>query len=61
MPCTAKIRYNADPQPATVTDLGSEIIVRFDAPQSAITPGQAVVLYNENTVLGGAWIEKAMD
>lgn len=61
MPCSAKIRYNAEPQPATVTDGGGEIIVRFDAPQSAITPGQAVVLYDDDRVLGGGWIEKAMD
>jgi tRNA-specific 2-thiouridylase len=27
----------------------------------AITPGQAVVLYDGDTVLGGGWIEKAMD
>ena len=60
-PCLAKIRYNHDPQPATVMAEGGEIIVRFDEPQMAITPGQAVVLYDGDIVLGGGWIEKAMD
>jgi tRNA-specific 2-thiouridylase len=34
-----------------------ELTVRFDQPQSAITPGQAVVLYDGDVVLGGGWIE----
>ena len=33
--------------------------VRFDEPQSAITPGQAVVLYDGDVVLGGGWIDGA--
>jgi tRNA-uridine 2-sulfurtransferase len=61
IPCQAKIRYNHDPQPATVMAEGGEIVVRFDEPQTAITPGQAVVLYDGDMVLGGGWIEKALD
>ena len=34
-----------------------ELSVTFDEPQSAITPGQAVVLYDGDVVLGGGWIE----
>jgi tRNA-specific 2-thiouridylase len=34
-----------------------ELLVRFDQPQSAVTPGQAVVLYDGEVVLGGGWIE----
>ena len=57
--CHAKIRYNHLPQPATASMKGGELHVRFDEPQSAITPGQAVVLYDHDVVLGGGWIESA--
>jgi tRNA-specific 2-thiouridylase len=60
MACTAKIRYNHAPQPARVKITGAdEMIVEFDEPQSAITPGQAVVVYDGDIVLGGGWIERA--
>jgi tRNA-specific 2-thiouridylase len=60
LPCHAKIRYNHQPQPATVGLTGDdELSVHFDEPQSAITPGQAVVLYDGDVVLGGGWIESA--
>jgi tRNA-specific 2-thiouridylase len=58
--CTAKIRYRHAGVPATVTatpDGGAE--VRFDAPQPAVTPGQAVAFYDGTRVLGGGWIEQA--
>ncbi len=45
--------------PATVTPEGDAITVRFDEPQPAITPGQAVVLYDDDIVLGGGWIDCA--
>jgi tRNA-specific 2-thiouridylase len=58
--CSAKIRYNHDPQPAHVVVSGEdEITLTFDEPQSAITPGQAVVLYDGERVLGGGWIDSA--
>jgi tRNA-uridine 2-sulfurtransferase len=59
--CTAKIRYNHDPQPGPVVLSGDTMTVRFTEPQSAITPGQAVVVYDGDTLLGGGWIEKAID
>jgi tRNA-uridine 2-sulfurtransferase len=60
MPCAAKIRYNHQPQSATVNVVSdNELGVTFDEPQSAITPGQAVVLYDNDIVLGGGWIERA--
>jgi tRNA-specific 2-thiouridylase len=58
--CSAKIRYNHQPQPAMAQIIGAdELSVRFDEPQSAITPGQALVLYDGDEVLGGGWIERA--
>lgn len=59
--CQAKIRYNHDPQPATAQVTGDdELTVRFDEPQTAITPGQAVVLFDDDVVLGGGWIDSSM-
>ena len=56
--CTAKTRYQAKEVACTVTALpGSRAEVRFDAPVRAITAGQAVVLYDGDTVLGGGTIE----
>jgi tRNA-specific 2-thiouridylase len=33
-----------------------EVLVRFDEPQRAVTPGQAVVFYDQDLVVGGGWI-----
>jgi tRNA-specific 2-thiouridylase len=60
LPCTAKIRYRHPGCPAKVaatSDGGA--VVRFAEPQSAVTPGQAVVFYDGLRVLGGGWIESA--
>ncbi len=55
-----KIRYLHTAAPATVYPSGdARVRVIFDEPQRAITPGQAVVFYNGNIVLGGAWINRA--
>ncbi|OWK40606.1 tRNA-specific 2-thiouridylase MnmA [Fimbriiglobus ruber] len=58
--CAAKIRYRHSPCAATIRatpDGGAE--VRFSEPQTAVTPGQAVVFYDGARVLGGGWIETA--
>ncbi len=53
-----RIRYRHKEAPAQVLPLGEDRFkVRFDSPQSAITPGQAAVVYNGDTVIGGGWIE----
>ncbi|HEY7426172.1 MAG TPA: tRNA 2-thiouridine(34) synthase MnmA [Gemmataceae bacterium] len=58
--CQAKIRYRHTAAPARVTVLGDgKAKVEFDTPQSAVTPGQAVVIYAGSRVLGGGWIETA--
>ncbi|MDE1890194.1 MAG: tRNA 2-thiouridine(34) synthase MnmA [Planctomycetota bacterium] len=55
----AKIRYNHVPAPAVVYPHGvDKVRVVFKEPQRAITPGQAVVFYHNDTVVGGGWIER---
>ena len=59
---TAQIRHRHQAAPATVRPLdhspaGARAEVVFDAPQLAITPGQAVVFYEDDAVVGGGWIE----
>lgn len=55
--CKARPRYNAKEAWATVTKLDQDKIqVVFDEPQRAITKGQAVVLYDEDVVIGGGTI-----
>jgi tRNA-specific 2-thiouridylase len=59
--CLAKIRYRHAPAPALVTPMGdAQVRVAFAEPQSAVTPGQAVVFYDGTRVLGGGWIEEAL-
>lgn len=55
--CKAKIRYRQCEQWATVLPTGETTVhIVFDEPQRAITPGQAAVLYDGDTVLGGGTI-----
>lgn len=54
---TAKIRYNHKGEPCTLRRLGEDLVeCRFEAPVRAITPGQAVVFYQGDTVVGGGTI-----
>ncbi len=56
--CRAKIRYNSPPSPAAVTLLAeNRMHVTFDEPCFGVAPGQAVVCYDGDRVLGGGWIE----
>ena len=58
---TARARYNQKEQPATVYPEENGLVkVVFDAPQRAMTPGQAVVLYLGDTVLGGGTISQVL-
>lgn len=53
----AKIRYNMHQAPCTVEVLpGGDVQLTFDTPQRAVTPGQAAVIYDGDTVLGGGRI-----
>jgi tRNA-specific 2-thiouridylase len=59
--CAAKIRYRHAAVPATVTvSADGGAVVRFAAPQPAVTPGQAVALYDGPRLLGGGWIDRAV-
>ena len=56
---TACTRYHQKEQPATASmTADGRLNVVFDAPQRAVTPGQAVVLYQGDLVLGGGTIEE---
>ncbi len=59
--CEGQIRYQH--QAATCTATASPdgtLRVEFDEPQSAITPGQALVLYHGDEVIGGGWIDRVL-
>lgn len=56
--CEVKVRYNSPPTPGRVRFLGPDTLdVALDEPVAAVTPGQAVVCYGGNQVLGGGWID----
>jgi tRNA-specific 2-thiouridylase len=57
MPVRVKIRHRHEPAPALIETVGDdEILVTFEQAQRAITPGQAAVFYQGDTVVGGGWI-----
>lgn len=59
MRVTAKVRYAHQGAPASLYRFGEDRLeVVFDEPQRAVTPGQAVVFYRDDIVIGGATIDK---
>jgi len=57
----SRIRYNHKKARALVTKIGTDSVrVDFDEPQAAPTPGQAVVFYNKDVVVGGGWIKNIL-
>ncbi len=58
---TVKIRYRYPPIPARILPQpDSKAEVRFQYACPAVTPGQAVVFYDGDRILGGGWIEGAL-
>jgi tRNA-specific 2-thiouridylase len=56
--CQVKIRYRHKAATGlVVAGPNADAFVTFDEPQSAVTPGQAVVFYDGSRVLGGGWID----
>ena len=55
---TAQIRHRHREAVAVAEPLPEERVgITFEAPQSAVAPGQALVMYDGDVVLGGGWIE----
>jgi tRNA-specific 2-thiouridylase len=54
----AKVRYNSPVSSATIFPGTDEIRVEFDQPQRAITPGQSIVFYDDDIVVGGGIIKE---
>ena len=55
---SVRLRYRHREVPATLTPIGEGgAAIRFDAPQSAVTPGQGAVFYAGDRVVGAGWIE----
>jgi tRNA-specific 2-thiouridylase len=60
--CLAQIRAQHRAVPATVEALPEgRARIRFDVPQPAVAPGQVVTVYQDDLVLGGGWIERALN
>jgi len=57
---TGKVRYRKKEAPCRAEMQGNKLYVHFEEPQEAITPGQAVVLYEGDMVVGGGMIEKVI-
>ena len=56
--CTARIRYNSIGAEAVLMNENNQIICKFSKPQLAITPGQSMVFYINDSMVGGGIIEK---
>ena len=55
--CQIQFRYNSRAYPGRATIGEQSLTVQFDEPQQGIAPGQAVVCYERDRVLGGGWID----
>jgi tRNA-specific 2-thiouridylase len=60
IPVHARIRHRSEPVPARLLIRDGRGEVRFETPQRAVTPGQAVVFYDGERVLGGGTIVRRL-
>jgi tRNA-uridine 2-sulfurtransferase len=57
VPLTAKIRYAAQPAAAVIELMNEDVVqTRFELPQRAVTPGQSIVFYDGDRLIGGGFI-----
>jgi tRNA-specific 2-thiouridylase len=57
-----KIRYTHRKAKAFIRNTANKrLIVSFEEPQAAPTPGQAAVFYKNDKVLGGGWIDSVLE
>ena len=57
LPCTIKVRYNSPAVPGHVRAIEDDRLeATFEEPVSSVTPGQALVCYDGDRVLGGGWV-----
>ena len=56
--CKVRIRYNSQGADAQLIEKNNTIFCEFDNPQLAVTPGQSMVFYNNNSIIGGGIIEE---
>ena len=57
----AKIRYNDDGAPCLYRIDDNRLYVSFAEPRPAVTPGQAVVVYEGDDIIAGAWIQSVVE
>ena len=55
-----QIRYRGNDVPAKVLSIGKSIVLEFEKPQRAVTPGQSAVFYSGDQVIGGGRIQSAL-
>ena len=54
---TARVRYRSKGVPATVVAAGDKIVVEFSEPVESVSPGQSVVFYQDDDMIGGGIID----